>query len=54
MLGGRVNLKFSLYISFRHVGQDAASKAAAVMNTGRWAQLYERISYGQILEYNIE
>jgi len=27
MLGGRVNLKFSFYISFRHVGQDAVSKA---------------------------
>lgn len=30
-----VNLKFSFYISFRHVGQRCASKSAAVINTGR-------------------
>ena len=36
--GGSVNLKFSFYISLRHVGQDAASKTAAVINTGRYAQ----------------
>ncbi|HNQ13771.1 MAG TPA: hypothetical protein PKM16_11245, partial [Bacteroidia bacterium] len=33
----RVNLKLSFCITFRHVGQDAASKAAAVINTGRCA-----------------
>ena len=33
--GGRFNLKFCFYIGFRHVGQDAASKAASVINTGR-------------------
>ena len=35
----RVYLKLSFYISFRHVGQDTASKSAAVINTGRCRQL---------------
>jgi len=42
--GECVNMKFSFYISIRHVGQDAASKAAAVINTGRCRQ-----AIGQIL-----
>lgn len=33
-----VYLKFRFYISFWHVGQDAAPRAAAVINTGRWQQ----------------
>ena len=36
--GGRVKVKVNLYITFRHVGQDAASSAAAVINTGRCQQ----------------
>ena len=38
--GGRVKVKVNLYITFRHVGQDAASSAAAVINTGRYRQPY--------------
>ena len=34
--GSSGKLKFSLYITFRYVGQDAASKTAAVINTCRW------------------
>ena len=34
-------MKFSLYISFRQVGQDTASKAAAVINTNRYRQCAE-------------
>jgi hypothetical protein len=34
--GDVLTMKFSFYISFRHVRQDAASKAAAVTNTGRY------------------
>jgi hypothetical protein len=33
MLGGRVNLKFSFYISSWHVGQDAVSKSQHAINT---------------------